>query len=654
MKRLALIALLGASTVWTQDPASWTPELAMQMNSVGGVALSATGTLAAYEQTRAVMEAEKSEMLTHIFLASVDGSRRTQLTRGEKSATSPAFSPDARLLYFLSERSGKQNLYRIAVDGGEAEMLTDWKGSLGAYAVSPDGRWLAFSAAEEDKEEEKAKKEKRDLRVVDANPKNQSLWVIPAEAGQDGKRTPRQLAGGDFHVARFAWSPDGRHIALERWPMPGADYWTRGDIWEVALENGALKPLAATGAAESNPRYSPDGRWVGFELSGDPPRWPGQTRLAVLDRSNGQVRPLPLSQDERPNLIGWTADSRRVLFSEVRRTRGAIFAMPLEGAPAVFYEPAKGTTMAGALNTTGTHLGFVEEAPQDPPEVFVMSLSGGRPQRVSAANTSLPRPPLGETRVVRWKSKDGLEIEGLLSLPAGYREGDKVPLILNIHGGPAGVFMENFLGRPAIYPLAAFTAKGWAVLRPNPRGSSGYGREFRFANIKDWGGMDYHDLMTGVDHVIAAGIADPAKLTVMGWSYGGFMTSWIITQTDRFKAAVVGAAVTNLWSFAGTADIPGFLPDYFQGEPWDNFESYRQHSPMSHVGRARTPALILHGEADIRVPVSQGYELYNALKRRGVKTQMVVYPRMPHGPREPKFILDLMQRHVQWIEEHIR
>jgi dipeptidyl aminopeptidase/acylaminoacyl peptidase len=274
--------------------------------------------------------------------------------------------------------------------------------------------------------------------------------------------------------------------------------------------------------------------------------------------------------------------------------------------------------------------------------------------RVSRANLDLPKATLGETKIISWKSKDGTEVEGLLTLPGAYEAGKKYPLILNIHGGPAGVFTENFIGRLAVYPIATFSARGYAVLRPNPRGSGGYGKRFRFANMGDWGGKDYEDDMAGVDRLIKMGIADPDRMAVMGWSYGGFMTSWVITQTNRFKAAAVGAGVTNLWSFTGTADIPGFLPDYFGGEPWDAFEAFQKHSPMSFVKNVKTPTLILHGEADVRVPTSQGYELYNALKRQGVTTRMVVYPRTPHGPREPKFILDIAQRHLDWVDKYVR
>lgn len=284
-----------------------------------------------------------------------------------------------------------------------------------------------------------------------------------------------------------------------------------------------------------------------------------------------------------------------------------------------------------------------------------MSLAARKPVQLSRANTAMPKlVDFPATEVVRWKSKDGLEVEGLLTYPAGYETGKKYPLLLNLHGGPASQFFEWFIGGPDIHPLATLAGRGYAILRPNPRGSSGYRRQFRFANDNDWGGGDYHDVMAGVDAVIAKGVADPERLGVMGWSYGGFMTSWIIGHTTRFKAAVAGAAVTNLWSYTGTSDSLSFVPDFFKGEPWQVFESYRAHSPMTYAGKIKTPTLILHGQDDRRVPIGQGYELYNALKRQGVPTKMVTYPRMPHGPTEPKFLLDIMNRHVEWMDQHVK
>jgi dipeptidyl aminopeptidase/acylaminoacyl peptidase len=273
--------------------------------------------------------------------------------------------------------------------------------------------------------------------------------------------------------------------------------------------------------------------------------------------------------------------------------------------------------------------------------------------QVTRVNEGLQIPALGRTEVITWKSKDGKDIEGLLTYPVGYQAGQRVPLILNVHGGPAGVFQQTFIGGRGVYPLATFASRGYAILRPNPRGSSGYGTAFRQANIKDWGFGDYQDLMTGVDKVIAMGVADPERLGVMGWSYGGFMTSWIVTQTQRFKAASAGAPVTNLMSFNGTADIPAFIPDYFGGQFWEVMDLYQKHSPAFNVKGVSTPTMIQHGEADVRVPISQGYEFYNALKVKGVPTRMLVLPRQPHGPTDPKMQLAAMKANLEWFEKYI-
>ncbi len=648
-----LFLLFFTVAAWAQSPNAWTPEVSMGVRPVGEVVPSPDGKLVAYTQSHALMETEQSEIDTQIFLAAADGSHCTQLTRAEKSATAPAFSPDGRYVYFSSERSGKPNLWRIPVDGGEAEMLTDWKGEIGAYHASPDGKWIAFAGMEPRADEEKEKKEKRDFRVVDENPKNHSLWIVPAEPDNRGKRTPRKVCNTTDHVQDFDWSPDSRSIAFAHTPTPSADDWTKSDISEVTIESGAVRSIAATGAAEQSPHYSPDGRYLAFVRSSDPPRWARAERLVLFTRQTGESRELPQTFDEQPALIGWSGDSARLLFAEPRGTRSVIYGMPLDGPPKPLYEPDHGTMLTGRLNVSGTAIGFARESSNEAPEAYVLKLSARDAQRVSAANTDLPKLPIGETRRVTWKAADGLDIEGLLTYPVSYESSKKYPMILVIHGGPAGVFQDSFLGRYGLYPMATFAAKGYAVLRVNPRGSSGYGRAFRFANLNDWGGKDFEDLMTGVDHVISMGVADPDRLAVMGWSYGGFMTSWVVTHTHRFKAAAVGAGVTDLWSFTGTSDIPGFLPDYFVGEPWNNFIGYYNHSPMAFVKGVTTPTLILHGEADVRVPTSQGYEFYNALKRQGVTTKMVVYPRTPHGPREPKFLLDIMQRHIDWVDKYV-
>ncbi len=652
MKRV--VSFFAIVTAFAQAPPSWTPELSMQVKTVGQVVPSPDGSKVAWTQTEAVMDAEHSELVSQIFLANGDGSHRIQLTRGDKGAGNPAFSPDGSAVYFISARNGKRQVYRIPVAAGEAEAITEFKGNLGSFEVSPDGKTVAFTGYETPADEENKKKEKRDWRVVDADPSNMSVYTVPADADGNGKRAQKKLTDGKRHVEEVVWSPDSRTLAMVEQPTPKADDWIRSDIAEVDVSAGTVKAIAATPAAEQQPLYSPDGKYLAYKRSTDPPKWADEDRIVLLTRASGESRTLPATYDEQPELLGWTADGR-LLYREAKRTRVAVFAMPADGTPKVVFEPAKGTLGAGMKpNARGTYLGLPMESTDEAPEAYLLKVGGGAPVRVSRANLDLPRYPMGKTEAIRWKSKDGLEIEGLLTYPVDYEPGKRYPLILNIHGGPTGVFTETFTGRGGLYPIAVFSARGYTVLRPNPRGSSGYGKTFRFANYNDWGGKDYEDDQTGVDRVIAMGVADPNRLAVMGWSYGGYMTSWTITQTQRFKAAAVGAGVTNLWSFTGTSDIPGFLPDYFEGEPWQKLESFRAHSPITHVKNVTTPTLVLHGEADIRVPTSQGYEYYHALKRQGVTTKMVVYPRQPHGPQEPKFVLDIMQRHLDWVDKYVR
>ena len=637
--------------------AQWTPELSMKVRTVSAVVPSPNGRLAVWTETYPVMDGEKSESLTQVFLAQTNGSGRLQLTHGEKSANAPSFSPDSAWVFFASDRSGKRNIYRIPVDGGEAEQITNSTGTLGAYSVSPDGKWLAFAAREPDTGEERAKREKRDLRVIDENPHNQSLWMVQVEPNAEGKRPVKKVADGPYHVGAFDWSPDSRRIAYEVRPTPDADDGRKADIYEVEVETGNVRPVAATSASETQPRYSPDGRFLAYVRGKETARLIDGSRIVLLALSGMKARELPASADESPALAGWAGG--RLLFTEGRGTRSALYAMPVDGVPAVMYQPSRGTFGMGlALNRSGSHAGLAIQAPDEPVEAYVMDLASSpttpKPVRVSEANTGLAKQPLGETRAIRWKSaKDSKEIEGLLTLPVNYQQSKKYPLILNIHGGPAGAFTETFIGASGLYPLASFAAHGWAVLRANPRGSSGYGLPFRSSNVDDWGGGDYTDLMSGVDAVIAMGIADPNRLAVMGWSYGGYMTNWVVTQTSRFQCAATGAGLSDMISMWGTNDIPSVLDDYFEGTSYEQPQRYIRMSPLAHIQNAKTPMLILHGEADIRVPTSQGYEMYTALKRRGTPVEMVVYPRTPHGPQEPKFVLDIMHRHIDWVAKYI-
>ena len=651
--RLVLLSL-GLALIAAPLAAQWTPEEMMKIKSVGAAQVSPDGKRVIYPVTSAVMAGDKSEFLTHLWMAAADGSASFPFTFGDKSATNPAWSPCGRWIAFTSSRSGRANIWLIRADGGEAEQLTDVKSGVGGFAWSPDGAWIAFTMAEPPSDqEEKDRKAKNDARVVGENDRTNHIWVIPVAGDDGGRREPKRLTRGPFSVGDWDWSPDGRSIAFAHTPTTSADDWGKSDISIVDVATAEIKSFLAGPAAETSPLWSPDGRWIAFSCSIVPPTWRFSNRIAIAPASGGPAKVLAPSYDERPNLLGWSADGRGIYYSETERSYSRLGLVPVDGGAPVALSPGTDRVFQATLNRGKDFFGLAVESWDSPPEAFVTPAGKWAPVQVSRANAGAPRHPLGRTEIIRWKAPDGLEIEGLLTYPVGYQPGRRIPLALVIHGGPTGVFVQSFIATRNVYPIAAFAAEGWAVLRCNIRGSSGYGREFRFANHKDWGGKDYRDLMAGVDKVIAMGVADPARLGVMGWSYGGFMSSWVISQTRRFKAASIGAAVTNLMSFNGTTDIPGFVPDSMGAEFWDDPEVYRKHSAMFNIKGAATPTLIQHGEQDPRVPVGQGYELYNALKRQGTTVRMVVYPRQGHGLQEPRLIIDAGTRNLEWFRTYL-
>ncbi|HEX6847522.1 MAG TPA: S9 family peptidase [Chitinophagaceae bacterium] len=658
MKQNSLLVafVITSAMLFAQTKTNWSPDQCLKMKNISAVAPSPDGSKVVYTVREAIMTDDRSEYVNQVYLCNSDGSNTTQLTKGDKNSANPKWSPDGKWIAFTSSRDGKTNLYILPVGGGEAEKVTDVKSGVGNYEWSHDGTMIAFLMADVADKEEKNKKSKNDWYFMDEEVKQNrlyGLWLNKKDSA--GKRVQKLLTRENYNINAFDWSPDGKSIAFSHGKTPEVNDNVYSDISLIEIESGKTKSIAATGAGESNPSFSPDGKMIAYYCSTDPVDWSGPRHAKIYSVADGNSWRLKATPDENGAIAGWTADGKNILWTEANKTLNSVYVLSVDGKSVTEWN--KGATDllgAASINSTGTHVAFILQNPSKLPEAYISSINNYSPVKVTNLNAENANKPLPKTEVIQWKGADGKEIEGLLTYPLNYKAGTKVPFILNVHGGPAGVFQQTCVaGNGGAYPIAAFAEMGYAVLRPNPRGSSGYGAEFRMANRADWGGKDFIDLMAGVDEVIKMGVADESKMGVMGWSYGGFMSSWIVGHTDRFKVASIGAPVVDLSHQNLTDDIEGFLPSYFKTDPWNDWSLFDAHSPLRFVQNVKTPVMLQHCEGDQRVPISNAIMFYNALRRRGVPVRMLAMPRQGHGPVEPTMVLKTMQTNVEWFEKHI-
>ena len=657
---VATLALLTPYAAGAQEGSlRWTPEKSMELRQVTGTAVAPDGLRIAFVVRVPVMDGEKSEYLSHVWIVNADGSGARQFTRGDKSASGPAFSPDGRWLAFSSSRGGKNQVWVIPVDGGEARAVTKAESGVGAFQWSPDGTRVAYLMTDpETPEEQAAKKEKRDAYYVDRDFKYAHLYAVDFDPTDDEPGEAVRLTEGDFHVTGADWSPDGRTLVFSHQADPRLDEGARGSDIAVVPTDGskAVRALVTLGGTDGDPHYSPDGRWVAFTSSGDTPQRVGLADVYVVAAAGGEPRRLADSHDRSGGIEGWSPDGTSVILSESIGTTRHLTALPTDGGPMRQLTRGDGVMGATSRAAKADIMAFTWQDTGTPAEVYTSPVSRWAPKKVTNLNADVELPRLGRTELLAWRSQDGrFEIEGLLTYPVDYDPSRRYPLILNVHGGPAGVFSQSFTGSPSIYNIQLFAQEGYAVLRPNPRGSTGYGQDFRFANVRDWGYGDMDDLMAGVDKAIDMGVAHPDSLLLMGWSYGGYMTSFAVTRTDRFKAASMGAGLPNLVSMTTTTDIGEYLVAHMGGvEFWDDYEGYEKHSAIYRIAKVTTPVQVIHGERDLRVPFTQGQEFYRALQRRGVSTEMIVLPRTPHGPQEPKLLMQVSPMILKWFDKHLR
>jgi len=635
----------------------WSPQDTLNIKRITSTDISPDGKRLAFTVMQAVLTSEKSSYLFQIHLASSGERSSRQLTTGEISCFAPQWSPDGKSIAYLSGN----NIWLIPVASEKPQQVTVVPAGVSSFKWSPDGSMIAFTAMDSPiPGENRDAQEKNGPRIVDLENRNRRLFLVSLAETSQGPVQGQPLTGSDINIGSpevpeaYAWSPDCTTIVFNHSCSPRPNDWPSTRLTRLSLKDGTIQPIGPADEVIYNPILSPDGKWLACKIY-DRPAWEWSSVVHLLPIEGGPTHTLADTHDRRPDILGWSADAKWVYYTETCGTRQRLCALPVDGnLPVVLFEP-EGTIENVSLNGNRNTLGFTLQSTSDPMEAFITPLDKINPLQMSQLNAGLRQIPLGQTEVIHWRSVDGLEIEGLLTYPVGYEQGKRYPLLVSVHGGPPDAWRQFFIGMQSFYgPIASFASRGYAILRCNVRGSTGYGKAFRRGNYCDWGGKDVQDLLAGVDYVIALGVADPEQLCITGWSYGGYLTAATLTQTERFKAAVIGAGMVDLVSYCMGNDSPDFLPSHFGGEVWEVKDLLLDRSPIAHVDRVTTPTLILHGENDQRVPTWQGYELYNALKRCDVPTQMVIYPRTGHVPSEPKLLLDVMNRILAWMELYLK
>ncbi|OQX85353.1 MAG: hypothetical protein B6D63_02475 [Candidatus Latescibacteria bacterium 4484_7] len=592
-----------------------------------------------------------------IWMVDFDGNEQPRpFAFGPADERSPVWSPDGSWLAFTADREGKgrRSIYRIRFAGGEAEELASFDGSVVSFAYSPDGGRLAAVVIDGPSRAEEEMREKGfDEELFGTEERYKRLWIVNVHTGS------RRLVSPDsMNVEAISWSPDGSKIAAVVSKVPGSN----AEYFHSRLE--LLNP--ATGAAamlseraQGRPEFSSDGSAICFMYPLENPNVTVPVPVVAVIGTNGKgLKLLGVNYDGTLNRPVWDPGTEKLFVFDMAHSTARFSLLSVEDdsvEPVTkLYVPYYGGDVFD-VSKDGSKVVYVKGASNRPGDLYSRGfgfLQGEK--RLTHMNDFLDSRRLPEEKVVEWQSRDGTNVEGILVLPPGWKEKKRYPAVLCIHGGPMWAWWLGWHGswHEWAIPLAC---DGYVVLLPNPRGSLGYGVGFARANFEDWGGGDFEDIMAGADFLVNGGYADPARIGIGGWSYGGYMTSWAVTHTKRFKAAVVGAGVTNLFSFHGTTDItPTFLRKYFGGIAYRRPDTYRSHSAVNYVERAATPTLVLHGMSDKRVPTEQGLEFFRALDQVGVETKLVLYPREGHGFREVPHQLDLINRVLDWFDEHLK
>ena len=649
MRKLTLlIAFVLAVPIAGQEQRAMTTDDGLDMVRVGDAMISPDGSWVLFSKSE--LNWEENERETTWWRVSAEGGEPYRYI-GDDGGGNFQFSPDGSRLAFIRSVDDESQLFLLPTTGGEAVQLTEHETSISSYAWSEDGSKIIFVAPEpRADEEEKAREAGYDAIFVDEGPNGQqsgnwnNLWLIEVESGVE-----RRLTDNDHRIGSFSVAPSGDRILFTSRTENRRNQQNRSEIQLLEVATGTMLQLTDNSAPEGRLSWAPDGSSFAYTARTDGEWELLLDKIWVMDLDGGSRRIVSGAFDGNIGNFVWAPDASAILFSGLHGTNNNLYRINLGSDSVEQITSSVGSLAPSSFSRDRAKMAYVFQDFDTPADIWVGLTDGTDAVRLTDVNPTITEEiVLGQGEVIRWESRDGTEIEGILMLPAEYQSGP-LPLLLHIHGGPAGVFRNSFSASNHVW-----AGLGYAQLFPNVRGSSGYDDDLLRGNLYDIGSGDYEDLMTGVDELISRGIADPNKLGLRGWSYGGILGGWTITQTDRFKGASVGAMVSDWTSEYG----PGFNHDvrlwYIGGTPWDNPDEWRERSALTHVANVTTPTLILHGINDRTDTEPQSMMFFQALKDQGKITRYIRFPREPHGFREPRHQRTRDVEEIRWIQKHVR
>ncbi len=606
---------------------------------------------------------EESRIVSALWCADTEDGRPHRLTFSYEGERSPAWSPDGRWIAFLSARPDlteppppqeseedyppKEQVWILPAHGGEAFRLTQLPEGIVSFVWAPDSAALIVLTREPktpaiEMVRRSCRKRREDAYAEDEDRQRLQFWEVDLE-----ERRAQLLYTGDPGIGEFRLSPDGNRLLFNSNSTGDANDYHRFDLFVLDLESGQVVQPCLRPGSKFEPRWSPDGAHISFVAHADPELSFSQTRLYLVAAEGGDCQ--EIWRDEWGDVAQhqWLPDRHEIVATAARGTKVALVALrcPGNGEPSDMGGPPVVSDFAAGPSGLVAAVG---ESEADFQELYLVDPEG-RWRRLTDLNQRYREQyALPQQRTVRWAS-DGTEIEGVLTLPVAARADEPYPLLVQVHGGPhaaAACCLD------AYYMPALYATEGYLVFQPNYRGSAGYGDAFAKAARGDLGGQDYRDIMAGVDHLIKEGLADPERLAIMGGSYGGYLTNWAISQTDRFRAAISMFGMFNLVTSTANSEISRFELEYIGCYYWDDPEAYRQRSPSTYLKQIGTPTLLLHGVLDSNTFIANSKEMYQALRERGVPVEFVHFPREGHGLREPNHRLEEARRCLAWLDEH--